>query len=118
MVIIVIIKSYEYVEKISVDEFNIGIINDTLASRDSDNTNTEEEPKENTNNDLVDDADVVLDKEPTKEEIKNKYTFEKSFKALKKINNETVGYLIVKNTNISYPVVKHSDNNYYLKRDF
>lgn len=118
MVIIVIIKSYEYVEKISVDEFNIGIINDTLASRDSDNTNTEEEPKENTNNDLIDDADVVLDKEPTKEEIKNKYTFEKSFKALKKINNETVGYLIVKNTNISYPVVKHSDNNYYLKRDF
>ena len=37
---------------------------------------------------------------------------------MKKINNETVGYLIVKNTNISYPVVKHSDNNYYLKRDF
>ena len=38
-------------------------------------------------------------------------------KALKKINKETKGYLVVNNTEISYPVVQHSDNNYYLKHD-
>lgn len=117
MVIIVIIKSYEYVERISIDEFNINIIHDTLASNETNEVNTSEE-KEESNNELIEDNDVVLKEEPTKEEIKSKYTFEKSFKSLKKINNETVGYLVVKNTNISYPVVKHSDNNYYLKRDF
>ena len=35
-----------------------------------------------------------------------------------KINNETIGWLTVNNTNIDYPVVKHSDNDFYLKHDF
>ena len=35
-----------------------------------------------------------------------------------KINNETVAYIVVPNTEISYPVVQHSDNGYYLVRDF
>ena len=34
------------------------------------------------------------------------------------INNETVAWLKVNNTNINYPVVKHKDNNYYLEHDF
>lgn len=36
------------------------------------------------------------------------------FDALKKINSDVVGYVEVNNTNISYPVVKATDNNYYL----
>ncbi|MDD6272364.1 MAG: class B sortase, partial [bacterium] len=50
--------------------------------------------------------------------INNKYIFENSLIKLKKINNETIGYIIVPNTEISYPVVQHSDNSYYLVRDF
>ena len=53
----------------------------------------------------------------TKKEVKSRYTFTDSMKALKKINKETKGYLVVKGTEISYPVVQHSDNNYYLKHD-
>ena len=37
-----------------------------------------------------------------------------NFKAIKKINTETVAYIYVKGTNISYPVVQASDNKYYL----
>ncbi len=34
------------------------------------------------------------------------------------INNETVGFIIVNNTKVSYPVVQHNDNDYYLNRSF
>ena len=40
------------------------------------------------------------------------------FDELLKINNETIGWLTVNNTKVNYPVVQHTDNDYYLKRDF
>lgn len=40
------------------------------------------------------------------------------FDELASINNETVGWLTVNNTKVNYPVVQHTDNDYYLKRDF
>lgn len=43
---------------------------------------------------------------------------EKSFINLIKINDDTVGWLTVNNTNINYPIVQADDNEYYLKRDF
>ena len=33
-------------------------------------------------------------------------------------NSDTVGWLMVPGTKINYPVVQHTDNNYYLKHDF
>lgn len=44
--------------------------------------------------------------------------YSKMFSELKQINNETVGWLTIKNTNIDYPIVKHKDNDYYLNKDF
>lgn len=38
--------------------------------------------------------------------------------SLIKKNNDTVGYLKVNNTNISYPVVQSNDNKYYLTHNF
>lgn len=35
-----------------------------------------------------------------------------------KTNSETVAWIQVNGTNISYPVVQHKDNNYYLEHDF
>ncbi|MEE3344203.1 MAG: class B sortase [Bacilli bacterium] len=35
-----------------------------------------------------------------------------------RINSETVAWIQVNGTGISYPVVKHKDNNYYLNHDF
>ena len=37
---------------------------------------------------------------------------------IKKDNKNTIGWLIVDGTNINYPVLKYSDNNYYLTHDF
>ncbi len=33
-------------------------------------------------------------------------------------NNETVGWIKVNNTNVNYSILKHTDNEYYLKHDF
>lgn len=41
-----------------------------------------------------------------------------SIKELKKQNDDTVGWLKVNNTEISYPIVKSDDNDYYLHRSF
>ncbi len=40
------------------------------------------------------------------------------FSELKKINPETVGWVQVSGTNVNYPFVKHSDNQFYLKHSF
>lgn len=38
--------------------------------------------------------------------------------ALKEINAEIYGYIYIEDTKVDYPLVQHSDNNYYLKHDF
>ena len=43
---------------------------------------------------------------------------EYDFDKLKEINTDIVGFIEVDNTNISYPVVKSSDNSYYLNHSF
>ncbi len=58
------------------------------------------------------------DDTPKKEIPKQTETYTKDFVNLKKINNELAGWLTVNRTSISYPVVKHSDNDYYLKHGF
>ena len=107
VVSLVIIKAYDYIEEISVEQLRNDVISDAYSSSDED----DEEGY------YLDDEDEEME-EISKEEIVEKYTFSNSFKTLKKINKETKAYLTVKNTEISYPVVQHSDNNYYLKNDF
>ena len=47
-----------------------------------------------------------------------KNSIDVDFSELKKKNEDTVAYITVKNTNINYPVVKASDNDYYLSHNF
>ncbi len=127
VVSLVIIKSYEYIDKINIDKLNVDIVNSTYAA---DNKELEllEENNSNIENDILADMEEEIansgDKKAKKtreeiiEDMKKKYKFDKVFENLKKINSETVGYLVINNTEISYPVVQHSDNNYYLKHDF
>ena len=42
----------------------------------------------------------------------------KELESLLKINSDTVGWLTVPNTNIDYPVVKTTDNDYYLDHNY
>ena len=80
--------------------------------------------QENEIKDIQNKVEEIKEEETTlpaaKVKEENDYTkeYSKVLTELKKINNETVGWLKVNNTNVDYPVVKHSDNNYYLNHSF
>lgn len=132
IVSIIIVKTYEYIDKVNVDLINMDLINSSYAHLNNQNKELEEleenqfDIDEELLNELVEESNKKSTKESkpkkTREEIiaemKKKYTFDNMFDKLKKTNNETVGYLVINNTEVSYPVVQHSDNNYYLKHDF
>lgn len=111
LVSLIIIKSYDYIDKLSVNKLNTDIISNTLANSDNNEEDTTIVPAP---------VEEVVE-EPTlseREQMKLNYTFEKVFSNLKSINNETVGYLTINETEVAYPVVQHDDNVYYLKHDF
>lgn len=39
------------------------------------------------------------------------------FEKLNQVNNETIAWICIEDTNINYPIVQAEDNEYYLKRD-
>ncbi len=55
---------------------------------------------------------------PPVEEKKPVLLSDLSFEQLKQHNSDTVGWIRVAGTNVNYPVVQTTDNDYYLKRDF
>lgn len=128
VVSLIIVKTYEYIDKINVDKLNIDIINGSYAHVDNLELEQLEQNNEDIDNQIFEELEENNKKENTTtpkktkeeiiEEMKRNYKFENMFSNLIKINKETVGYLVVNNTEISYPVVQHSDNSYYLKHDF
>lgn len=81
------------------------------------------EVPENNDNDIIyiepneDDIDKITETTTTTTGIYD-IKYEKVLDKLLDINKDTVGWLTVNNTNIDYPVVQYSDNDYYLNRDF
>ena len=81
---------------------------------------------------VVDAGEVVNVDVPPEPEKKDEYSNKKSlywkylntplssvdFKDLKKQNSDTVAWIIVKNTNVNYPVVQTTNNDYYLHHSF
>ena len=117
VVSLIIVKSYDYIEEINVEQMRNKILSDASSFIETDDELDELGDEEETyvpevTEDGMEDANKLSEKE-----INDRYTFTPSIKGLKRINKEVYGYLIVKNTKISYPVLKHSDNNYYLKHD-
>lgn len=100
--ICVFMASRWYVQRLKIDYLN----NDILAS-------TEILEKENIE---------VIDKENYIPSSTDKYSnisfMSVNFKELIEKNDETVAWIKVNNTNVNYSVVKHNDNEYYLKHDF
>ena len=77
----------------------------------------------------LDDTNIEINKDDNNQEtIENSTTNNSSnnssssltedFNKLIEINSEVVGWLKVKNTKVNYPVVRHSDNDYYLNHNF
>ena len=101
-------------------EHNVKNINDKLTDilDDYENVETETQPD-------IEYIDTEENENTTSSN--NNYTTKPSsyytkynqiFDELLSINNETIGWLTVNNTKVNYPVVQHTDNDYYLKRDF
>ena len=97
------------------NEHNVKNINDKLTDiLDDYEVTTEEQP----------DIEYIDTEENEEQNTKNTapspyYTkYNQIFEELSNINNETVGWLTVNNTKVNYPVVQHTDNDYYLKKDF
>ena len=78
--------------------------------------------QEEINNILKDypDHDVVPPTSNPDEEIPSipQLTPNQAYLSLKELNSDTVGWLTVPGTNIDYPVVKTTDNEYYLTHNF
>lgn len=81
------------------------------------------------NNDILESTEIlekendeIIDKEnyiPTSSDKYSNISFMSvNFKELIEKNDETVAWIKVNNTNVNYSVVKHNDNEYYLKHDF
>lgn len=68
---------------------------------------------------IVEEEVVNEPETPTSNYINPYYqSYSQVFSELKKINSDTVGWIKVNNTNINYPVVKTTDNSYYLNHSF
>ena len=74
--------------------------------------------KDKTNNNKIAEQirDTVIVEEKNEDENKKEYKID--FNKLKDQNNETVAWIKVNNTNIEYPVVKESNNSFYLNHSF
>ena len=61
---------------------------------------------------------TVIVEEKNEDENENKEEYTVDFNKLKEQNNETVAWIKVNNTNVEYPVVKSTNNSFYLNHSF
>ena len=88
-----------------IDKLSDNVIENTNIKEKKDNKNTEKvNPPEDKANDYWDYIKMNL--------------LEVNFNELLKKNPDTVGWIQVKGTNINYPIVKTTDNSYYLTHAF
>ncbi len=118
VVSLIIVKSYDYIEEINVEQMRNSILSDAIGFVENSNDEIDDlGEEEETYVPAVTEEGMEDASKLTEKEITNRYSFTPSISKLKKINKEIKGYLIIRNTKISYPVAQHSDNNYYLKYD-
>lgn len=74
--------------------------------------------KDKTNNNKIAEQikSTVIVEEKNKDENKEEYTVD--FNKLKEQNNETVAWIKVNNINVEYPVVRATNNSFYLNHSF
>ena len=73
--------------------------------------------KDNDNTEIIKQEKKILKSDPYWDYIKYNL-IDIDFSSLLKINPDTKGWIKVNGTNVNYPFVQQSDNNYYLNHDF
>lgn len=103
------------------------VVNIIIWKKDSDNTKKQEELifEKIDVNEVEDNDDIEIVEQEEKIEESNPYwdyikmnLIDVDISELKKINSNTVGWIQVGGTNINYPYVQASDNEYYLTHSF
>ena len=82
-----------------------------------DNSKLEKEISE-VKDEVIINEDNEVESEKVEEKISEEEKLELNFEKLKKINNDTVAWIRVINTNIDYPIVQTTNNTYYLDHSF
>ena len=111
LIVFASIKINNYKTNRSIDE--ISQIGDDLSYLFEEKTDISES-QDNITEDVVEDVEDV--EEPVITAYNTKY--EQAFDKLLEINSDTKAWLSINNTEINYPVVQASDNDYYLNHDF
>lgn len=102
---------------IEIEEENIDITND------ENNISIKNEEQNEISNDINNEVkEIILSENENKsdevEEVRvNEKKYKVDFEKLKKQNPDIIGWIKVEGTKIEYPVVKTSDNNYYLNHN-
>lgn len=100
-------------------EKNVDNINETLTNILDDYDFIEEEPDNDIEYiDTEENESTNTSSNTTYQPSSYSTKYNQIFDELININDETIGWLTVNNTKVNYPVVQHTDNDYYLKRDF
>jgi len=100
-------SNYSSMQKVEDIQKDIDkIIAETKKNNETKDNIEEDTNEQNQNIEIPN--DIIEEKPIINEELQN----------LKEINEDTVGWLKVNNTNVDYPVVQGEDNDYYLNRNF
>lgn len=111
LIILIVILMNWYLENKKTNDM-LSAINEASELKEKVITTTKEDISDNEN--IV----TTTTKPSLYEEYGNMNILEVNFDNLKNINSDTVGWIKVNSTNINYPFVKASDNEYYLKHTY
>ena len=67
---------------------------------------------------IYNDSNENIKKDDETSSVNSAKEFKIDFDKLNEINSDIIGWIIIGNTNISYPVLKANDNDYYLHRNY
>ncbi len=107
--LVLYVFSSNYMSMQKVEDIQDDINNAIAENKNEENEETQEE--------IIEEPPVEVPTEEVKEE-KVEPKMVEDYAALLEINKDTVGWLKVNNTNVDYPVVQASDNDYYLSRNY
>lgn len=110
-----IMEYNDYLTKKNTENIN------KIVQSEVDQTEIIETENETEDESTIESTDVEIDEQPSQDTVSadsTKNNLTENYEKLLSMNDDTVGWIKVNNTNINYPVIQAEDNDYYLRRGF